>query len=163
MRDRDHSREELVSARNCEMRGLSYNSATMAAVRQIFVGRDGIRAGWRFLIFVALVVVFRIAAFRVPPVWRLLKSTESGTLTPFSDGTAAVLSALTAFLAAFIMSQHREAPPDLVRDSGPRSVRQALLERCSLGPRDTNPRNADHPCPGWLRLRWLRSARRHAC
>jgi membrane protease YdiL (CAAX protease family) len=76
-----------------------------ATVRQVFVSRDGIRAGWRFSIFVALVVVFRIAAFRVPAIWRTLKSTESGTLTPFSDGTAAVLSALTAFLAAFIMSR----------------------------------------------------------
>jgi hypothetical protein len=77
-----------------------------ARLHNFFVGPKGIRAGWRFSIFVALVVVFRIAAFRVPPVWRLIKSTQSsGTLTPFSDCTAAALSAVTAFLAAFIMSR----------------------------------------------------------
>jgi membrane protease YdiL (CAAX protease family) len=76
------------------------------SLRKIFVGPNGIRAGWRFLIFVALVVVFRVAAFRVAPVWRLLKMTQqSGTLTPVSDCTAAGLSAITAFLAAFIMSR----------------------------------------------------------
>jgi len=74
-------------------------------LRNVFVGRNGIRAGWRFLIFVTLVVVFRVAAFRVPPVWRLFKTTESGTLTPFSDGTLTSLSAVGAFLAAFIMSR----------------------------------------------------------
>jgi uncharacterized protein len=74
-------------------------------LRNVFIGRNGIRAGWRFLIFITLVVVFRVAAFRVPPVWRLLKTTESGTLTPFSDVTLASLSAVSAFLAAFIMSR----------------------------------------------------------
>jgi hypothetical protein len=76
-----------------------------AALRDVFIGPNGIRAGWRFAIFVALVVVFRLAAFRIPPVWRLLKTTESGTLTPFADFTAASLCAITAFLAAFIMSR----------------------------------------------------------
>ncbi len=74
-------------------------------MRKVFVGEKGIRAGWRFLIFVVLLVVFRVAAFRVPPVWRLVRSTESGTLTPFSDGVAASLSAVTVFLAAFIMAR----------------------------------------------------------
>jgi CAAX protease family protein len=106
MSDRDHRGSGPGGFEGPENAWLIYNSATMAAtVRQFFVGRDGIRAGWRFSIFVALVVVFRVAAFRVPPIWRILKSTESGTLTPFSDGIAAVLSALTAFLAAFIMSR----------------------------------------------------------
>jgi uncharacterized protein len=76
-----------------------------ASVRNIFVGPKGIRAGWRFLIFVALVVLFRFAAFRVPPVWRLISATQSGTLTPFSDVTAAGISAISAFIAAFIMSR----------------------------------------------------------
>ena len=74
-------------------------------VRKAFWGSDGIRAGWRFLIFAVLVIVLRLAFFRIPPVWRLLKTTESGTLTPFSDGTAATISAITAFIAAFIMSR----------------------------------------------------------
>ena len=74
-------------------------------LRNVFIGPNGIRAGWRFLIFVALAVVFRVAAFRVPPVWRLIKTTESGTLTPFTDGIVASLSAITTFLAAFIMSR----------------------------------------------------------
>ncbi len=77
----------------------------MAAVRSVFVGPSGIRAGWRFLIFLVLTAVFRIALLRLPPVWRLIKTTESGTLTPFSDGTAAALSAVSSFLAAYIMSR----------------------------------------------------------
>ncbi len=76
-----------------------------AALRKVFVGPSGIRAGWRFLLFLLLVAVFRIALFRLPPVWRLIKTTESGTLTPFSDGTAATLSAVSSFLAAYIMSR----------------------------------------------------------
>lgn len=74
-------------------------------MRKVFFGAKGIRAGWRFLIFAALVVVLRLAFFRIPPVWRLFKTTESGTLTPFSDGTLTAISAITAFVAAFVMSR----------------------------------------------------------
>jgi len=74
-------------------------------MRQLFVGPKGIRAGWRFLIFAALVALFRLALFRIPPVWRLLKSTQSGTLTPLSDFAAAAISTVTAFIAGFIMAR----------------------------------------------------------
>ena len=74
-------------------------------LRNFFVGPKGIRSGWRFLIFAVLVVVFRVAAFRLPPIWRLIKATQSGTITPLSDAMVAALSAVTAFLAAFIMSR----------------------------------------------------------
>ncbi len=74
-------------------------------LRRVFVGPNGIRAGWRFLIFVVLVIVLRVAAFRIPPVWRLIKTAESGSLTPLLDSTAAALSAISSFVAAFIMSR----------------------------------------------------------
>jgi hypothetical protein len=75
------------------------------ALQNVFIGPKGIRAGWRFLIFVGLVAGFRVAAFAPPPVWRLFKTTQSGTLTPFSDAVLTGLSAVTVFLAAFIMSR----------------------------------------------------------
>ena len=86
--------------------GIGIESRIVAfTVRQLFLGPKGIRAGWRFLIFAALVVVVRLALFRIPPVWRLVKSTQSGTLTPLSDGTAAAISTFSAFLAALIMAR----------------------------------------------------------
>lgn len=75
-------------------------------VRNFFVGPTGLRAGWRFLIFAALIVGFRIALYRIPPVWRLLQSTQSsGILTPLSDATVAAISTITVFLATLIMAR----------------------------------------------------------
>jgi len=80
-----------------------------SAVANIFVGPDGIRAGWRLLIFFALFVAFA-AAFRtalnfIPAVQAWLKSLPKNEFSPglvmFGEGQAV----LATILAALVMTK----------------------------------------------------------
>ena len=54
-------------------------------IRRVFFGEDGLRAGWRFLIFVVLlvmcVVAIRLGLRQMPPLRRVLDQAQSGTMT----------------------------------------------------------------------------------
>lgn len=75
------------------------------SLRQIFVGPSGIRAGWRFLIFVILLVGFWGIGFRIPPVLRLQQLATKGVLSPTIEFALEAVFISSAFLAAFIMSR----------------------------------------------------------
>ena len=76
---------------------------------RIFIGPGGIRAGWRFLIFLALFValqfLFRVCLSFVPALRRLFKQATEGTLTPGFELAFESVAIITVFLAAFIMSR----------------------------------------------------------
>lgn len=71
----------------------------------MFVGPGGIRAGWRFLIFVILLMAFWQIGFRIPAVSRIQRSAAKGVLTPAFEFTLEAVFISSAFLAAFIMSR----------------------------------------------------------
>lgn len=79
------------------------------SLRQIFVGPSGIRAGWRFLIFVAvmavLAVFFGAIIFNVPAIVRLQRSVPKGTMTPALNITYELTMICAVFFATFVMSQ----------------------------------------------------------
>jgi membrane protease YdiL (CAAX protease family) len=83
-------------------------------LRQIFVSPNGIRAGWRFLIFLALFLFcfFCIGGvvYHLPAIARLENSAPRGTLTPLLDFAFLFASISAVFLAAFVMSQIEKRP-----------------------------------------------------
>ncbi len=77
-------------------------------IRTIFLGANGIRAGWRFLIFAVLVVFFeaqvRVGLRHVPTLGRMLKEAQNGTLTPsftlvFESAALVVIILVCAIMA----------------------------------------------------------------
>src|SRR5260370_7150857 len=84
-------------------------------VRRIFWGPNGIRAGWRFLMCVALSIGFTSALFaglgRVPPLARLLSTsrTQEFLTAPFVI-VADASSFLADVFAALIMSRIEPRP-----------------------------------------------------
>lgn len=79
------------------------------SLRTIFIGPGGIRAGWRFLIFVLLVVGLQLlvqaGVRRIPALYRTLSVVKGGVLTPGFQLTFESISIATVFLAAFVMSK----------------------------------------------------------
>ena len=77
--------------------------------QRTFIGPGGIRAGWRFLIFivlfVALQVLFRVCLRFIPAVHRIFTATTQGTLTPEFEFIFESVAITTVFLAAYIMSR----------------------------------------------------------
>lgn len=75
----------------------------------IFMGPNGIRAGWRFLIFLVIFGVlqnlFRLAIVRIPYVQGVFKEVQSGTLTPAFGLIFESSFVVIIFLATFIMSR----------------------------------------------------------
>jgi CAAX protease family protein len=78
-------------------------------VRTIFWEPNGIRAGWRFLIFVALFMgmqfVVQFILGKIPAFIALGNQAQSGTITPAFGFIAEFTQTVLAFLAAFIMSR----------------------------------------------------------
>lgn len=78
--------------------------------RNVFVGPQGIRAGWRFLLFVILFQGFTLAAQfalgRIPVIAAANRSVQNGgDITPLFGIVAEGTQTLLAFLAAFILSR----------------------------------------------------------
>ena len=80
-----------------------------APIRKIFFGQDGLRAGWRFLIFVLLLVgcvtVIRLGLRQIPPVRRLLEQAQNGTVTPTFELVFEPALIAGLFLATFVMAK----------------------------------------------------------
>src|ERR1700730_6907472 len=78
-------------------------------VRTIFWEPNGIRAGWRFLIFVALFMgmqfVVQFILRKIPAFVALGNQALSGTIAPAFGFIAEFTQTVLAFLAAFIMSR----------------------------------------------------------
>jgi uncharacterized protein len=80
-------------------------------IRGIFVGSDGIRAGWRFAIFLALLAIFRQLIIQhglrlIPGFVKIAKATQgSGILTPQFQLMLQSAAILTVFLAAGVMGK----------------------------------------------------------
>jgi len=78
-------------------------------IPRVFFGEDGLRAGWRFLIFVVLlvmcVVAIRLGLRQIPPLRRVLDQAQSGTMTPSFEFVfePAVIAGL--FLVTFLMAK----------------------------------------------------------
>lgn len=77
--------------------------------RKVFFGPSGLRAGWRFLIFLLLLVAFefviREGLKRVPVLYQILKAGQNGTISPeymFIFETASIVG---LFLAAAVMTK----------------------------------------------------------
>lgn len=81
---------------------------------KIFIGTGGIRAGWRFFIFVilfaALQALFRVCLSLIPVLHRLFTSATQGTLTPSFELIFESVAIVTVFLAAYIMSRIERRP-----------------------------------------------------
>jgi membrane protease YdiL (CAAX protease family) len=82
--------------------------------QKIFLGPAGIRAGWRFLIFVAffaaLQVLFRVCLSFIPALHQLFTTATQGTLTPAFELIFESVAIATVFLAAYIMSRIEKRP-----------------------------------------------------
>ncbi len=80
----------------------------------ILIGPGGIRAGWRFLIFLvffaALQFLFRVCLSFIPSLHRLFKQANQGTLTPSFELIFESVAITTVFLAAYIMSRIEKRP-----------------------------------------------------
>jgi membrane protease YdiL (CAAX protease family) len=73
------------------------------------MGRNGIRAGWRFLLFVALFMGMQIGLqfilAKIPGFVALGNQAQTGLITPSFGFVAEFSQTVLAFLAAFIMSR----------------------------------------------------------
>jgi membrane protease YdiL (CAAX protease family) len=80
-----------------------------SVLRRMFVGSNGIRAGWRFLIFVALLMGMQFGLQfilgKIPAFVAMGNQAQSGTITPTFGFIAEFTQTVLAFLAAFIMSR----------------------------------------------------------
>lgn len=88
---------------------LTSASPTRSIGEKIFIGPGGIRAGWRFLVFlvlfIALQFLFRVCLGFIPALHRLFTQATKGTLTPGFELAFESVAIATVFLAAFIMSR----------------------------------------------------------
>jgi len=87
---------------------------TPSIIRTVFLGANGIRAGWRFLIFAALVVFFesevRVGLRHVPALARMLKEAQNGTLTPSFTLVFESAALVAIILVCAIMAKIEKRP-----------------------------------------------------
>jgi uncharacterized protein len=78
-------------------------------IRKVFIGPHGLRAGWRFLIFVLLLVVclsaIRLGLKEIPTLHRILQQAQSGTLTPTFELIFEPSAIAGLFLVTFVMAK----------------------------------------------------------
>jgi membrane protease YdiL (CAAX protease family) len=71
----------------------------------VFFGPKGLRAGWRILIFITLVVALSAGLFRIKPLERFIQSLGvRGTMTPLATIAGEVLTVVAVIVAAAIMT-----------------------------------------------------------
>jgi len=78
-------------------------------IRKVFLGQDGLRAGWRFLIFVLLwmacVTAIRLGSRQISPLRRMLEQAQSGTMTPTFELVFEPVAIAGLFLVTFVMAK----------------------------------------------------------
>lgn len=76
-----------------------------SSLNRMFLGPNGLRAGWRILIFLALVVMMGFLLGRIKPLQHFIQSLGAkGTMTPLATIAGEGLSVLLVFVAAVIMT-----------------------------------------------------------
>lgn len=92
-----------------KMTETSFERPKTSVLRTIFVGPNGIRAGWRFFIFVALFMGMQTGLqfllAKNPTFVAMGNQARAGVITPMFGFVAEVSQTVLAFLAAFIMSR----------------------------------------------------------
>jgi len=77
-------------------------------IRKVFFGRDGLRAGWKFLIFVMLwlacATAIRLGFRQISPLRQILQQAQSGTLTPTFELIFEPAAIAGLFLVTFVMA-----------------------------------------------------------
>ncbi len=80
-----------------------------STTRKVFFGSKGLRAGWRLLIFLLLLVAFETAIReglkRVPVLYQILKAGQNGTISPQYMFVFETASIVGLFLAAAIIAK----------------------------------------------------------
>src|SRR5258708_5417306 len=87
---------------------------TPSPIRNVFFGKEGLRAGWRFVIFVVLfvgcVTAIRLSLRQIPPLRRLLEQAQSGTMTPSFELVFEPAAIAGLFLVTFVMAKIEKRP-----------------------------------------------------
>ena len=87
------------------------STAKASKLRNVFVGPNGIRAGWRFALFLALLALLRLVIIQhglrlIPGFLKIAKATQgSGVLTPQFQLLLEGAAILVVFLAAGVMAK----------------------------------------------------------
>jgi membrane protease YdiL (CAAX protease family) len=80
-----------------------------SAGANIFLGPNGIRAGWRLLIFlvifIALGAIVQLSVIRIPAIRAYMRSQPTGLITPGGQILTEGLTVLSLLIAAFIMTK----------------------------------------------------------
>lgn len=80
-----------------------------SAGANIFLGPNGIRAGWRLLIFlvifIALGAIAQLSVIRIPAIRAYMRSQPTGLITPGGQILTEGLTVLSLLIAAFIMTK----------------------------------------------------------
>ena len=80
-----------------------------STTRKVFFGSKGLRAGWRLLIFLLLLVSFESAIReglkRIPVLYQILKAGQKGTISPEYMFVFETASIVGLFLAAVVMAK----------------------------------------------------------
>jgi uncharacterized protein len=107
----------------------SSNQAQLAAtkpstVRRIFIGTDGLRAGWSLIIFIALIVAVLKGVSAITNLVHLVpeKPTPGSEITPVFGFFAESIPLLVTLLVTWIMSKIERRPNSLYGLSGKRML-----------------------------------------
>ena len=77
--------------------------------KRVFYGRNGIRSGWRLIVYVAIfaavLYLLQNALLKVPSIARVIRSARQGTLDPAAQLLSESTAIASAFGAAWIMSK----------------------------------------------------------
>jgi len=96
----------------------------VSTLRKIFVGSDGLRAGWSLLIFVLITGVLLRAVGFIANKMHLLppKGTSVGEISPGFGFLAEIIPFIVIFVATWIMSRIEKRPNSIYGLGGPRAV-----------------------------------------
>ncbi|MCU1249642.1 MAG: putative metal-dependent rane protease [Edaphobacter sp.] len=77
--------------------------------QRVFYGRNGIRSGWRVIVYVAIfaaaLYLLQNALLKIPSIARIIRSARQGTLNPAAQLLTESTTIASAFGAAWIMSK----------------------------------------------------------
>src|SRR4051812_36707476 len=83
---------------------------SQSAIHKIFIGPNGLRAGWRLAIYIALTVVFLQAATMVLRAFHVHAPKSAADVTWINMSWSRALQFLCFLLPAFIMSKIERRP-----------------------------------------------------
>lgn len=96
----------------------------VSTLRKIFIGPDGLRAGWSLLIFVLIAGFLLRAVGFIANKMHLLppKGTSVGEISPGFGFLAEIITFIVIFVATWIMSRIEKRPNSIYGLGGPRAV-----------------------------------------